>query len=356
MKKIFTSIAANLLLVLTVLLFPLKGSAQDAISFTLRIDNAERISVFINSSLQTIQDGDNLFEDVVLQSYVMVQGSQLGGVKSIVRESDGAEGTIYSPMYCSISGIEDGDVWVITTQSLEEIYEEMRTESLYVNVNIPEGVNVYRNYESTPLPLVAGENILKFMDYENIFQFEPVGGYEITEITQNGKALSMNYGYYAALVYDGDVINITVVEASQATISFVLNIDNADNVTVEINNEAVEIQSGENAFAQQPEDAVVKIIPANGAKIESVVRAEDEFEIEGDADGIFTIAPAYLSDGDQWIVTTTSSTGINAVSADQVTYTVVNLDGTVILRNAASIDGLGAGIYIINGKKAIIKR
>ena len=52
-----------------------------------------------------------------------------------------------------------------------------------------------------------------------------------------------------------------------------------------------------------------------------------------------------------------ASTGISSVEEanKQHTANVYSLDGTLVKQNAASLDGLPCGIYIVNGKKHVVK-
>ena len=51
------------------------------------------------------------------------------------------------------------------------------------------------------------------------------------------------------------------------------------------------------------------------------------------------------------------ATGITHVSnsTDKLTYDVYTLQGVQVKKNAASLDNLPQGIYIVNGKKVVIK-
>jgi hypothetical protein len=51
-----------------------------------------------------------------------------------------------------------------------------------------------------------------------------------------------------------------------------------------------------------------------------------------------------------------SGSGVATIANDNVRYTVVSVDGRVIRRNAESIGNLEPGIYIINGKKTLIRK
>ncbi len=60
---------------------------------------------------------------------------------------------------------------------------------------------------------------------------------------------------------------------------------------------------------------------------------------------------------EQWkdfLTVTDINTGIGSITATADSYTVVTLDGKVLLRGAKSLDTLPAGLYIINGKKVVV--
>ena len=52
-----------------------------------------------------------------------------------------------------------------------------------------------------------------------------------------------------------------------------------------------------------------------------------------------------------------NTNGIAAIDADAKTVNgnVYNLSGQLVRHNAASLDGLAHGVYVVNGKKVVVK-
>ena len=96
---------------------------------------------------------------------------------------------------------------------------------------------------------------------------------------------------------------------------------------------------------------MVKIAPRNGAQI---TVARDNETLTPDEEGNYS----FIADRPSTVaIEKDGSVGIDAVTGTTTLGNVYSLQGILIKKNAtaADLDRLPAGIYIINGKKTILK-
>jgi hypothetical protein len=97
----------------------------------------------------------------------------------------------------------------------------------------------------------------------------------------------------------------------------------------------------------------------DGERIGEVDAANPQFnDPEGDRTHTYNVTAVYATGEESNFSADAdfSGSGVATIANDNVRYTVVSVDGRVIRRNAESIGNLEPGIYIINGKKTLIRK
>lgn len=153
---------------------------------------------------------------------------------------------------------------------------------------------------------------------------------------------------------------VQVAAASRkSTITVYLTVDNKDGVIVyrgsESNRDVVAMQPGKNAITIGEDDARIVIETANDDfKILNASVNDDDVYI--DYDNYLELSS--LKEGDSIFVGTNAQiSAINEISAQNESVTIYSISGVRILDNASpvSFKNLPAGIYIVNGKKVLVK-
>lgn len=193
-------------------------------------------------------------------------------------------------------------------------------------------------------------------------------------VALNGKELDIAYntpGFYSAYVNPGDRLVIVtdngdrpvdppVVKEPDGILT--LSVNNASGLNCAVKGELVDLHDGANEVGFYTY-GWIEISPVEGFVITRVLLDEVEQEITPAGGWDIYVGPDELKllDGKTLaiLVQEDSETGVGSVSvAGSSVFDVYSIDGRCILSGAdeADVRGLGAGMYIINGHKVIIRK
>ena len=226
-----------------------------------------------------------------------------------------------------------------------------------VSVDTPANVTFYhgQSYQNKVVSLVAGENNIEFGERNKYFELKPVSGCKINSVKIDGIPQSASYdGSYQLNLTDGANVEIKtskIVRDKKATIviddlsasPYGFNFERADHSTITMNtgDNTLMFTSDDNPFrfSAYGADANTMVVKLNGQKVASIYPNSTSYEVT-------------LQDGDRLEINIKGDpTGIEAVrQSANGKNEVYRLDGTRVNETK-----LPRGIYIINGKKVIIK-
>ncbi|MBF1643385.1 MAG: hypothetical protein HXO52_05000 [Prevotella sp.] len=226
-----------------------------------------------------------------------------------------------------------------------------------VSVDTPANVTFYhgQSYQNKVVSLVAGENNIEFGERNKYFELKPVSGCKINSVKIDGVLQSASYdGSYQLNLTDGANVEIKtskIVRDKKATIviddlsasPYGFNFERADHSTITMNtgDNTLMFTSDDNPFrfSAYGADANTMVVKLNGQKVASIYPNSTSYEVT-------------LQDGDRLEIKIKGDpTGIEAVrQSANGKNEVYRLDGTRVNETK-----LPRGIYIINGKKVIIK-
>lgn len=193
-------------LFLIMLLSVIAPQAADAFSITLNVDDASRITVFLNG-YQDLVNGDNVFE-VKDGDYLSITTQNNAGLVSVMNGDKAVKLDSYSSFKLKLTESEyAGAKLIIKTATLDE----MRTASCKVTVDDPSKVTLRLSRTFTTVQLKSGENEVKFIPgTESTFTISPQS-YDtpLYKVTRNSVAAEAEWGSYTLKnVAEGDVIDI----------------------------------------------------------------------------------------------------------------------------------------------------
>ena len=226
-----------------------------------------------------------------------------------------------------------------------------------VSVDTPANVTFYhgQSYQNKVVSLVAGENNIEFGERNKYFELKPASGCKINSVKIDGIPQSASYdGSYQLNLTDGANVEIktsTIVRDKKVIVSiddlsaspYGFNFERADHsaITMNTGDNTLMFTSDDNPFrfSAYGADANTMVVKLNGQKVASIYPNSTSYEVT-------------LQDGDRLEIKIKGDpTGIEAVrQSANGKNEVYRLDGTRVNETK-----LPRGIYIINGKKVIIK-
>ncbi len=193
-------------LFLIMLLSVIAPQAADAFSITINVDDASRITVFLNG-YKEIVNGDNVFE-VKDGDNLSIWTQNNAGIVSVYNGDKEEKLDSYSSFNLKLTESEyAGAKLVVKTATLDE----MRTASCKVTVDDPSKVTLKLSRTYTTVQLKSGENEVKFIPgTESTFTVSPESYQSpLYKVTHNSVAAEADWGSYTLKnVADGDVIDI----------------------------------------------------------------------------------------------------------------------------------------------------
>ena len=261
---------------------------------------------------------------------------------------NGTATTIYGTYECYV---KDNLVFDIQAHKYATVKAVLTVDNA-ANITAYEG----QSYNNKVITLQNGSNNIELGEKNNVIQIKPNSGCKIESIKANGTPVTANYeGAYEIRLTDGMTIEVTtsaIVRDQKATVfiddislaNYGFNFYRSDHSTVKM-------QTGENtvmfsaddhhfmlgAYGNDLSKMVVKL---NGTKLNPSYPGGTSYEFD-------------LNNGDRLEVLLKGDTnGIDAIEAvKQGKAVVYRLDGTRVEGSQ-----LPNGVYVINGKKIIIKK
>jgi len=261
---------------------------------------------------------------------------------------NGTAVTIYGNYECYV---KDNLVFDVQAHKYATVKAVLTVDNA-ANITAYEG----QSYNNKVITLQNGSNNIELGEKNNLIQIKPNSGCKIESIKANGTPVTANYeGAYEIRLTDGMTIEVTtsaIVRDQKATVfiddislaNYGFNFYRSDHSTVKM-------QTGENtvmfsaddhhfmlgAYGNDLSKMVVKL---NGTKLNPPYPGGTSFEFD-------------LNNGDRLEVLLKGDTnGIDAIEAvKQGKAVVYRLDGTRVEGSQ-----LPNGVYVINGKKIIIKK
>ncbi|WP_459964804.1 hypothetical protein [Prevotella falsenii] len=227
-----------------------------------------------------------------------------------------------------------------------------------LNVDKAENITVYHgnSYNNKVIAIKDGDNTIELNEANNMIQIKPNSGCKIETFKVDGNAMTAGYdGSYEVKLTEGMKIEITTsaIVRDQKAIVFIddISLANYGFNFYRSDHSTVPMQSGENTLMFSADDNKF-MFGAYGNDLSKMVA-----KLNGEA-----LTPTYpggtsfevtLKDGDRLEILLSGPTGIDEVQ-QQLTNkktVVYRLDGTRV-----EGENLPNGLYIINGKKIIIKK
>lgn len=200
----------------------------------------------------------------------------------------------------------------------------------------------------------AGYNMIDFRDKDGLISISATGAPDGAKYYRNYEQLAIDYLSYFSIAdpQDKDVIKLFFVgdNAVEHTVTFDMNEGVLDGYEVTKDIFAP-------VFPEFPVPAIGKtvftIAPVTRAADDDLTITIGDKAIEP-VDGVYS----FETEADTTVKVTRATTGIeNVISSENGTSDVYNLQGIRVARqaNAADVNALPAGIYVVKGQKVIVK-
>lgn len=271
MKKFRTMLCAA-----AAAIFGLAANAQEPakVNFTLDIDDASHVKVYVNYAEYTVQTGAN---PITVDEYTQVQieGVSPWEVKSV---ADAASGTAMGDIYQGTwsQNINSYDYPGKTLKVVTYNPDDARTGSFTVNVDNASMVQFMRMNGYRMIELKDGENTIKFDPAtETLYGISPIN-YQVPlyQVKVGDEVKEPQGSRYEITVKEGDIVDITaVIPPTPVTCTFTFDGEDIEGCisSLTANGETVEIVDGK-ATVLAGQTLVINF--SNGYAI-------DEFKVNG---------------------------------------------------------------------------
>ena len=367
------------------------------VSFTLKVDDASKVraSLAETQTSLSLQNGDNSIKFVdQLENTLMIGSASYGGAPIYKVTQDGKDipsndgeyrvtltpNTVVS-VQANYPDVDCPVKFNFSDEAIKGVISKVMVDGQEVNnylasnFTVKAGKKISLNFNTNDYALdelkvngkkitiygisydylVAGENNIEFGERNKYFELKPVSGCKINSVKIDGIPQSASYdGSYQLNLTDGANVEIKtskIVRDKKATIviddlsasPYGFNFERADHSTITMNtgDNTLMFTSDDNPFrfSAYGADANTMVVKLNGQKVASIYPNSTSYEVT-------------LQDGDRLEINIKGDpTGIEAVrQSANGKNEVYRLDGTRVNETK-----LPRGIYIINGKKVIIK-
>lgn len=332
--------------------FEVSAHKYGNVSIKLNITDPEHITVYKgyyyqNNTVNDLVAGDNTIEVPENNNTLQVIAKDGCYITSVTDNQNTTYTADYYGYY-NITATEGLEVKVVSGKISRDkkavIYIDDITAAQY-------GLNVNRGDRSS-VSVSSGYNIVEFYEGDNPFVIQAYGA-PVAKLYRNGEELSPDYAggtSFTVSLSDGDVVKFFVKEApSTHNVTLTTNADPATAISVVADKitEITELNGTFTAFT----GTEVTIAPDNNNTVLTVtVNGET---VTAAADGTFT----FTVTADTNVTIAAKFTGISSIEADAATGNVYNTQGVMVLKaaDAQNVNSLPAGIYIMNGKKIVVK-
>ncbi len=227
-----------------------------------------------------------------------------------------------------------------------------------LNVDKAENITVYQgsSYNNKVITIKDGENTIELNEVSSMIQIKPNSGCKIEALKVNGTAMTAGSdGTYEIKLTEGMQIDVTTsaIVRDQKAIVYIddVSLANYGFNFYRSDRSTVPMQSGENTlmfsaddntfmFGAYGNDLSKMVVNLNGEKVKPAYEGGTSFEVT-------------LKNGDRLDILLTGSTGMEGIRQQSAKEkaAIYHLNGTRVQG-----DNLPSGLYIINGKKILIKK
>ncbi|MGN0230931.1 MAG: hypothetical protein ACI4A8_01835 [Muribaculaceae bacterium] len=328
---------------------------------TLVLDNPDNVTVYRGQSynrdiITGLVAGENEIEVSETNKSIAIQASSGCYITSVTDNMnvDGEGNPIaYTADYngCYNVEVKDGIVITVVSGAID------RNQTAIVYVDDKSAAVHYFSFirtDRSEVSIETGYNEVKFYDGDNPFQFGWYGS-PVNNIFQNGVAVEPQYSggsTYVVTLADGDVVKLYLAaNPVNYNVTFTATEDALSKVDV-IRDRIVAVTNPAEGFSVT-NGTEVAIVP-NDTEAELTISVNDT-EIGVGEDGNYT----FIVNADSNVAISLPSTGIEGVNVDaQANGNVYNTQGVLVMKNAdaAKVNSLPAGIYLMNGKKIVVRK
>ncbi len=255
----------------------------------------------------------------------------------------------YGTSSTTIRNINENDQIVITTKKIVRdnvatVWVDDLNAALY-------GYVVQRYSDRASVYLISGENVINFDDSDNPYYFS---FYSPTycSIFNNGIYLVPQYegstSYYVTLL-DGDAIKVYLASEPEKYAVTITESAGVENSIESVATDGQDFASWAAGFTAL-KDTEITIVLAESAEVSVLVNGS---AIDADEEGNYTITVTAETN-----IVLDKTNAIEDITVNTVeNNNVYNLQGILVVKNASTeqISDLPAGLYIINGKKVVLK-
>ena len=341
--------------------FYLDAHKYATVKGTLVLDNPDNVTVYRGQSynndiISGLATGENEIEMSEINTYIAIKPNSGCFITSVTDNMnvDGEGNPIaYTPDHngCYNVEVKEGIVITVVSGAID------RNQTAMVYVDDKAAAIYYFSFirsDRSEVEIANGYNEVKFYDGDNPFQFGWAGS-PVNNIFQNGVAVDPQYSggsTYLVTLADGDVVKVYLAaDPVNYNVTFTATEDALSKVGV-IRDRIVAVANPAEGFSVT-NGTEVAIVP-NDTEAELTVSVNDA-EIEAGEDGNYT----FIVNADSNVAITLPSTGIEGVNVDaQANGNVYNTQGVLVMKNAdaAKVNALPAGIYLMNGKKIVVRK
>lgn len=290
--------------------------------------------------------GENNLEVPENNSTIQIVANSGCFITSVTDNNDNTYSTNYNNAY--VVTCSDGlEVTVVSGAIVRD-----KTVVVYVDDVTAAGHRYLSRSDRSNINLESGYNVIPFCDGDNDFQ---IGAYNspICKLYKDNELVAPAYvggTYYNLTMADGDVYKLFLkAEPTTYNVTFDVANDAASEVTVTA--DRITTISNFTETLEAFGGTEIKIA-ANDADTQITVKVNNEPLTIGE-DGAYTFNVAANSN----VSVVLGNDGISSIEADAATGNVYNTQGVMVLKaaDAQSVNSLPAGIYIMNGKKIVVK-
>ena len=332
---------------------------------TLHVDDPDSFTATYNYSTPiALHEGDIEIEFVENAKFLQIKANENYILNKVCTTVDNVT-TELTPSWGSVSVSLQENMY-ITVDCVPMVFD--MTASLFVaddptDKTIFSSFNMTRGYDYKDMPLAQGYTIIEFNDLMTQYSVRAYDTNWNKNITcyVNGEELTYNYGYTFNLV-EGDALKIYTTTPEKVDVTFEVE-DGTDVEILRNRIQPVVATDGFNDFA----GTEVRVVPTNPELSLKVVLeaeattdgdaqayADDEVTVEPDENGIYV----FNVDANTKVkVTFDEQSGIGSISAPKAGNDIYTVSGILVKKNASSADvkALPEGLYIINGKKCVVR-
>lgn len=338
----------------TMVVFSMLAYIANAGNYAITVDDASKVMAFAfhedySQDLLALEDGENVFEFNDGDQLLINSMNPEEPIRKVLIDGEEMEDE-WGDWFINLT---DGmRIDIITMDEPVEPEKAMFT----IKVDQPEKVAAYYMQGAVDIKLEAGEHEYEIGNYERV-NIEPIDPADpIYQVIVNGQVVDGGaYNNWSIILEDGLYIEIIVegepvVEPTIPTC--VITVDNASKVLAWISDDwtsPLALQDGDNTISFT--EGAYMLIMSSDPETESVYRVlVDGIQVGEDNDYDYEVD---LFDSIRIEILTSDETSVESGYAYDVDHQIFRLDGTKVPSYQELLEN---GIYVVNGKKMVIRK